>query len=160
MEESTPSPSQEVQPVQTEDDVLIYTRGIRKKIVDELTKGKSVPSDPADRNLLVSLLNGLDQQAIGIKRIKVDENQNAEAALAMAVAAQVMTAMARNRKNGQANSPAITAPRETPVLGPEVPVPDFVPGEKEISPPALNYETFAAMHNLNSDPESRDDDNT
>lgn len=51
---------------------LDYTQGLRKRLVDEMTK-ESLPIDKDNRLLLLSSLNDIDKQVLMLKKIASDE---------------------------------------------------------------------------------------
>lgn len=61
--------------VNDEDEVLNYTQGLRRQFVDKVTgNGANIPTDVDGANLMLNALNDMDRQALGRKRLKVDQN--------------------------------------------------------------------------------------
>jgi hypothetical protein len=123
-----------------EDEVLDYTQRVRRTVVTELTKG-GIPGDNNDRALLVQALDGLDRQAMGVKRIKADEKSASGLSEASALVAQLLREAGRSRQNHDVIDVVV---REAPTLGADVPRPQLVPGELDIAPRQMNYDEFAA----------------
>lgn len=124
-----------------EDQVLARTRGVRLKIVGELTKiPTGFPADPDDAKLLVKMLDGLDKQALTTKRMKVDE---AIAAGSAASGKELIAALLS--RVGHAYGGAATIIIDAPMLShDDVPEPEALPGELEVGTKQLNFETFMA----------------
>jgi hypothetical protein len=129
-------------PAMPEDEVLDFTQKVRRGVIKDLLKNGMVPGDNSDRSLLTSMLDGLDRQAVGIKRIKAEEKAASGMSEASALAAQLLKEAGRTRIGGD---DVVDVPvREVPTLGDDVPRPQLVPGETDISPRQSNYEEFAA----------------
>jgi hypothetical protein len=126
--------------VDSEDEVLARTRGVRLKIVSSLTKTENgFPADPDEAKLLIKALDGLDKQALTTKRMKVDEKIAAGAA---ASGKEIIAALLSKVSHAyQGSGPTIII--EAPVLSlDEVPQPELLPGETELGTKQLNFETF------------------
>ncbi|UQT03095.1 hypothetical protein TOTORO_02320 [Serratia phage vB_SmaS-Totoro] len=59
-----------------DDDRLEFTQSIRMMAVNQLIEGGKVPTDKDSINSLSKLLDGIDKQAIGKKRIQVADKAN------------------------------------------------------------------------------------
>lgn len=123
----------------SEDQVLAYTQHKRKAIVQELTKTGAVPEDNSSRNMLLQALDGMDRAALTSKRIKSEEKNGG-----MAGAASLVAALLTQVTGKKLTSDIIDPNRPTPLLGQDVPPPQLVPGETEINPRQLDYDTFMA----------------
>jgi len=123
--------------LQTEDDVLLYTRGKRVELATHLTKD-GAPKDKDEQQVLLATLDGLDRSALSSKRIKVEEqatkNMTGQAAMIAAVLASVdprTTMRFRTERDP-----------ETVALPSSIPHPAVVEGELEDNPGNLDYDTF------------------
>lgn len=62
----------------TEDQHLEFTQLIRHRLIRNLTgNGQNMPNDPKDQIILLSTLDGLDRQAVNIKKIGAKERAGA-----------------------------------------------------------------------------------
>lgn len=123
-----------------EDEVLDYTQKVRRGVVKDLLKNGMVPGDNSDRTLLMNMLDGLDRQAVNLKRIKAEEKAATGMSEATALVAQLLKEAGRTRLDtGDVVDAEV---RVVPSLGDDIPRPDLVPGEMEISPRQTNYEEF------------------
>lgn len=66
-----------MQPTESVGDLheLAYTQGIRKRIIEELTKG-ALPDDKDTRSFLVKSLDGMDKAAIAKVRVKIEASSS------------------------------------------------------------------------------------
>ena len=126
--------SEEVKPM-NEEDILEYTQRIRKDIVTDMTKG-GIPSDRADKALVLNALADMDRTALGSMRIKAETDANNTVAQAQSVILELL------KRTGGNRGMVIEVAREVPVLGNEIPVPEVVPGEIEQNPEATDYNSF------------------
>lgn len=134
--------AQEDPPLMTGDQVLEFVQRKRTAIVKQLTSNSAVPSDPADKTVLMQALQGLSQQELTVRKIKVDEKANDASAGAQVLIAKLLGAMG-SRAHNQTNV-VDAVPRETPVLSKEVLDPVLLPGETDTSPKQLSYDGFIA----------------
>lgn len=56
----------------SQDEMLQYTQGIRLKAVGQLIEGDRVPTDTDSLNSITKLLDGMDRQALTLKRIAAE----------------------------------------------------------------------------------------
>jgi hypothetical protein len=136
-------------PEMNEDQVLAYTQSKRRKIVDKLTDAGKVPDDKTEVSLLISALDGMDRAALTQKRIKSDEKTAQGVTGAAAVIAKLLMQVGSNSNPNQISDNV--AP---PVIGKEVPDPELVPGEAELKPGQLDFDTFTATYQNGSNPSS------
>lgn len=104
-----------------EDTELLYTRDIRRRIVDKLTENNSVPTEAKDIAALAGVLSDIDRQAINIKKIKADEQTSRTNGEAAAVVAQLLLQLNGNNMASQvsverATTPALPAGLAPPVI--------------------------------------------
>ncbi|BAW19025.1 hypothetical protein [Ralstonia phage RP12] len=124
----------------SDDDVLAFTRGVRVKVVKQLVTEVGCSSDNSDRNLLVNMLNGLDNQAINSKKIAADQKNNDN--MAAVVAEMLRTVNKQTAFTIPTNGEVIDVDVSTRVVGHEVADIPALPGEMDVSPPQLDYATF------------------
>ena len=137
----------------TDDKDLDYTRQMRKRIVEDMTKDK-LPTDNKDRMVLLAVLDGMDRAALANKRIKSEEgNNNAKAIAAETIAMMFMDPRLKAHTKSQYDPN-----RPIPVLREDLPVPDLVEGELDASPTHETYESFMSKHGNIRVIESSDDD--
>lgn len=135
------------QPIQlgddfNEDTILNYTHTKRKIIVESLL-GKGVPDDPAVVKVALAALDGMSRDAIGRKRIKVEEKTNKNQESAAALIAQLLSS---SQCNGIFKS-AESISRATPKLGTDIPAPVLVKGETSTIPLDITYDSFVSESN-------------
>ncbi|EKD22611.1 MAG: hypothetical protein ACD_84C00038G0008 [uncultured bacterium] len=117
------SEQQEVKLVD-EDQVFAYTHSKRKEVVEDLTKA-GIPTDPDNVKVLLTALKDMDGQALGRKRIKVEERANSNQADAAALIAKVLAA-------SHGTSPAAIIEgvfHRVPTLPDDIPEPMLIEGE-------------------------------
>lgn len=139
-----------------DDKDLDYTRNVRMRLVEDMTKDK-LPEDNKDRLTLLAVLDGMDRVSLAKKRLKAEEG----ASNAKAVAAETIAMMFMDSRLKSHTSQQYDANREIPVLRDDLPVPELVDGELEIVPQHETYETFMSKHGglrMNSDDQPGDED--
>ena len=127
-------------PVGDEDDLdLAYTRSVRRRLIDHMSKD-TLPSDQKDKVILLSALADMDRAALGKKRIKTDEGLGSSILLA----AETLSQLYMNpRLKGVVQAPA-GASGAVPELDALVALPALVSGELGENDTALNYDAFMA----------------
>jgi hypothetical protein len=131
---------QNTKPEMSEDQVLAYTQGKRRVIIDKLTEAGKVPDEKTEVSLLVSALDGMDRAALTQKRIKADEKSAQGMAGAANIIAKLLTQVNSKGKNTDLENSS-SAPL---TLGDEIPAPNLVPGETEITPGQMDFDSFTA----------------
>ena len=125
--------------VESDDQLLDFTQRTRKALIEKFTRN-GMPGDVKEASVILGALADIDRQVIGKKRLKIDEEaMRGGAAIAFNVA-QVL--------RGITNKPTtdgIESNRSTPVLGSEIPDPALIPGETDIAPIQVDYDTFQAQ---------------
>lgn len=139
------APQTEVQvlpPAMDEDQVLDFTQQTRRFIVDDLTgKGTKLPTDVDQQRRVLQTLDGMDRNALGRKKIKVEEAANQNVAGMTGIVAEML----RRSKDISFFQPGATNPgatRVAPELGNDLPEPVLVEGELAQSPLQMSFETF------------------
>jgi hypothetical protein len=134
-------------PIDSDDDVLAYTCGIRQQLVASMVKG-GMPADTKEQMVLLSALADMDRTALGKKKIKSDEGVNGARVTAAATLAQLFMDP-RLKQLGHARAGEVGT---IPVLGEHVEMPALVQGELDDYTGAMSYETFmAAQQELRGD---------
>lgn len=128
---------------ETLDEELAFTQGIRKKIIADLTKGKSM--DQLDSSVVSQLQHALDAHdrvTLTKMKIKSDEGISDKAQLA----AQALGALymdKRTREIGAVIDVEARTTRGQPAL--PASLPEIVPLEGEMGPTSMeNFDAFAA----------------
>lgn len=125
----------------TDDDVLKLTRKLRIQTIRDLHKNGALSGENSDRNLFVSMINGLDSQAINNKKIVTDQRTSAgNAALIAEIISKVSPANFAAMGAGQ------VVDVSTKVVPDGVIELDLVPGETDINPPQLDFNSFVAAN--------------
>lgn len=140
MSENVPVVVAEV-PVMSDDDVLVYTQGLRKTLITEMTKD-GMPGEKGDRMVLLAALGDMDRSALGNKKIGAKERAGqADRQAALLIAA--MTGQLGNK------SPFEIVPEAGQAEGqiPELDVSGLqeltlAPGETEIGLSTIGFEDF------------------
>jgi hypothetical protein len=139
-----------VPPEMSEDQVLAYTQSKRRHIVEKLTIDGKVPDEKTEVSLLISALDGMDRAALTNKRIKADEKASQGIAGAASVIAKLLTQV--NSKGKSTDLEIISGAPLT--LGTDIPAPDLVPGEIEITPGQMDFDSFTASFQNATNPSS------
>lgn len=123
-----------------EDEILNYTQGLRRTFVDQITeKGARIPTDQDGANLMLNALNDMDRQALGRKRLKVDQNLGDAMKQGAAIIATVFERMSAGpnpfRGEGRPVGVVPDHPQELAAI-------ELVPGELDDMAHDLNYNDF------------------
>lgn len=123
----------------TDDQILKHTQNIRKRLVNDITKGGlEMPTDKDDRQTLLTTLQNMDQQALSNKRIGVAS----DAVDADKAAAEALKVISKNFGNldpfQHGGDRVINHTPDTSLL-PEV---EMVPGEGDIGICSETHEEF------------------
>lgn len=137
--DGTPPQNIEVQVIEKEDDVLLYTQKARQQIVTALMRKDLNDLNASQISLLGGMLDGMDRAALGRKRLQTDEKIGANNAVAAALIAKVLSTPGA-LKSGQVDLDA-TPRKAVPVL-PDIGEPQTVPGEMESDARQMTYDTF------------------
>lgn len=108
-----------------EERVLEKTQSLRLQLLGALCPDGTIPQEKADKTLLVSLLNGVDSQAVSKARLRVSAKTEENA---MNYSAMVAKALLSHR----VLPPPPRDPSAPLVLPPEIKLTDPVPGETDI----------------------------
>lgn len=131
-----------------DDDVLVYTRRIRREFIDGATSG-GMPVDPKDRAAVLQAMADMDRAALANKRITKDE----QIANTQANAANLLAQMFGQSGNRDPFAAGETIEGTAEEVLPEVPDrliedAEFVEGESEIGISRENYEEFTRKNEL------------
>lgn len=141
----------------SDDDVLAFTRRFRVNVIHKLMPGADVPGDNSDRIMLTQMLEGLDRQAMGSKKLKQDQTSANNSA---AIVAELLRTLDKDSAFKLAPPPGAANSNITDVDFRVVPstVPDVValPGEMDVAPPQLDYNSFVRSQGKDVDQIGRD----
>lgn len=131
-------------PNMTDDEVLYYTRGVRVKMVTSLMTPASPgapigPQETGDRIFLTNMLNGLDSQAINLKKVAA-EQKNADNTAA--VVAELLRGINKNTAFTPLGNQSDIIDVSMRVVPPSILDMPSLPGEMDVTPPQLDYATF------------------
>ena len=134
--------------LESDDDRMAFTQGIRKKLINEMTgHGTNMPTDKGDRMVLLAALGDMDRTALANKKIGSQERMGA----ADRQAALLIQRLANTGFNTPSGSPF-----ERPVIEGEftevkvelddssLPQLELVPGETDIGIAQRGYDEFMA----------------
>jgi hypothetical protein len=131
-----------VGPADADEAVLDYTQGMRKQIVGVLAKNLENLADPKIVGTISQVLDGMDRQALGKMKLRVEEQQVMNQEGMAANIAEILRQMGSGGHNFQAAEPV---PREVPKLGSDVPDPVLVDGEVATTPIQQDFDSFHAQ---------------
>jgi hypothetical protein len=131
-----------VGPADADEAVLDYTQGMRKQIVGVLAKNLENLADPKIVGTISQVLDGMDRQALGKMKLRVEEAQVMNQEGMAANIAEILRQMGSGGHNFQAAEPV---PREVPKLGSDVPDPVLVEGEVATTPIQQDFDSFHAQ---------------
>jgi hypothetical protein len=123
--------------LENEDSILSFTHSKRKFIIESLLS-EGIPKETEDTKLLLSALKDMDMQALGRKRIKVDEKINDSNEKAASIISKLLTEIS------DIGTPVGMYHNEIPKLPDSIPEPVLVLGEIEIDAEQQTYEKFMA----------------
>jgi hypothetical protein len=121
---------------------LDYTQGIRRQLIGILMTDVKAVADPKVANSIGGLLDGMDRQALGKMKIRVEEAQVINQEGMATNIAEILKQMGSGGHNFQAAEPV---PREVPKLGSDVPDPILVDGEVATTPIQQDFDSFHAQ---------------
>lgn len=128
-----------------DDEDLLYTRDIRKRLVSELTTSElgqfKLPDDVAEQSTLLKALADMDKAALSKKRLKVEDKQAEAAGRTASIIADMYKGIARQGEGFRLPVPNPTI--KAPSLA-HAPALDQVEGETAITPPQGSFESFMA----------------
>lgn len=127
---------------ETDDEILDYVHQQRKRIVTGiLPEVIASTTDPKNVSLALQALDGMSRDALGRKRIQVEEKGANASGTAGAIIAQMLR-QATGLKPFEVDTPSQRPPVE---LGADVPRPELVAGETDTVAPQGNYESFTSV---------------
>lgn len=115
---------------------LDYTRAMRRKLVEHMTKG-GMPTETKEMSVMLQALDGMDRASLSKKKIKSDEGISNTKALAAETIAQLFTDP-RLKRMGLGDGTVTTV---VPVLR-EMSAPALVAGELDLIGGLENYDSF------------------
>lgn len=139
-QETNHSPITQAQGSQmSDDDVLAYTRGLRVNIITKLMPGPEVPGDNSDRITLTNMIEGLDRQAMGSKKLKQEQNTANNSAQVMS---EILRQLDRNTAFRNNVIDVVAETVEPKVIPSDIENINALPGELDVAPPQLDYNSF------------------
>jgi hypothetical protein len=139
----------------SDDDTLALTRGIRVNVIHELMPQGKLPGDNSDRITLNNMLEGLDRQAMGSKRLLADQKSADNTAILMSELLRGLnksTAFQGIHLPGHNNTIDVEA-RVVPASVPNMPA---LPGEMDVAAPQLDYASFVRSQGKDADQIGKD----
>ena len=130
----------------TDDEILNFTKGVRITAVKKLTENGFVPSENGDKAMLMTILKDLDSQAINKKRLVIEEKGADNSSLIVAALLKQVDKKTAFRQLDDSNGQVVDV--SSRVLPEDLPNPDVLPGEGEVNPPQLDYESFMAINGV------------
>ena len=122
----------------SEEQMMALVHHKRMHVVNYLCKdAQSVPGDPENIKVLLTVLKDIDSNALTRKRIKSDERSNDIQSQSAELIAKIL-ASSNNRNAGV----TISMPYSVPTLPKTISDPVLVPGEADIGATDITYETF------------------
>lgn len=114
---------------------LEFTINTRRRIIRELypDDGK-IPHDRADKELLISALDGMDRTVLGRSKLKLDAANSKQQEQTSKLISEILLSVTSKPTSPPRNS--------APALPNTVPEPKLVPGEADIGMIDLNYDDF------------------
>lgn len=105
-----------------EDDDLAFTREMRRKLVQALAPNGKCSDDARQAGVLAGVLSDMDRQAMGIKRLKADEQSNRNNGDTAAVIAEFLSKLSganmANNTETTGKAPTLPADLPKPVINP------------------------------------------
>jgi hypothetical protein len=131
----------------TDDEILSFTRGVRVAAVKELTRSGAVPAENGEKALLMTALKDLDSQAINKKRLVIEEKGADNSSLIVAhLLKEVNRKTAFKQVPGAPGGPVIDVAAK--VLPDTIDGPVILPGEGEVNPAQMDYESFMVANGV------------
>ena len=127
-----------------EDQILSYTHGIRKKVVNSIMEDGKVPKDTKEIAVLAGVLSDMDRAALTNKRIKSEDKNAKLNANSAGLIAKLLSSI--NVKNTQTNPDEIIDGFVTPSVSDSVELPKVSPTELDQGTSSTTYEDFAKEH--------------
>lgn len=142
----------------SDDEVLAFTRGVRVKVVNVLMTPASpgapaIPQDTGERIFLTNMLNGLDSQAMGSKKLAADERNADNTA---AVVAELLRTMNKNTAFQGTPAPGQIIDVDAHVVPHSIGDMPALPGEMDVAPPQLDYASFVRSQGRDVDQIGKD----
>lgn len=127
-----------------EDQILSYTHGIRKKVVNSIMEDGKVPKDTKEIAVLAGVLSDMDRAALTSKRIKTDDKNSQAHAGAAGLIAKLLSSI--NVKNAQTDPLSIDNGYVPPEIPDNVQLPSVASSELGQGTSTTTYEDFAKEH--------------
>lgn len=124
----------------TDDDILRFTQGQRKKLEAHLLE-KGWPQDAEGQTQLMNLWNDMDRQALGNKRIGVEQKQSEADRMIATVIADVAKKFGSTVPFAQGEG-GLVIDHQPPEGAEKLPRISTVPGEMDIGLESQNFNDF------------------
>jgi hypothetical protein len=135
----------EALPVLTDDVILQFTQGTRKKFVAHILS-EGFPEDTKSQNVLLTALADMDRAALGNKRIGAAERQTAADVLVAKTIARISEQYGQVNPFAAAESAVGVVSGTTPTIEPtRLPSANPAPGETDIGLCEGNYNSLMAL---------------
>ena len=122
----------------SDDDIMRFTQGTRKRFVDEMMEG-GFPKENKDRTTLLMALADMDRTALGNKRIGATERRSAADALVATTLSRLQDSLGERNPFEGKDTPLAHLPEINQALLPDA---DPVPGETDIGISNTDYDTL------------------
>lgn len=122
------------------DQILQLTSSLRIEALRDLLKNGTLSGENADRNFFATLTTALDTQAINSKKIAAEDKASSSNA---ALVAQIISAIKPSDFQNIPGAAAVDV--ESRRLPDNIDV-ELVPGETDVNPGQLSYDTFIAAN--------------
>lgn len=129
--------------------ILDFTQNVRKGIIDSLISKCFVPEDKADKTMLLAALKDMDGQEISKKRLIIEQQGADSSAELVAGVLKRIDARTAFRGTGAPGEPVVDVGSR--VLPDDIEAPTILPGEGDISPPQMDYNTFMTLQGRSPD---------
>jgi hypothetical protein len=120
-----------------EEQVLAYTQGKRKKLVEVMTENNTMPADKGDRMVLLAALSDMDKVSLTKMKIKSEDKNAILAGKSSQAIAELLSKVVPKQFQHKAIPESVF-----PVLSDDLPPIELVDGETTLGTQSGNYESF------------------
>ncbi len=117
---------------------LLYTKAVRKRLIETLTEDNKMPAEPKTQMVLLSALDGIDRAAMGLLRIEADRDISNKQSDASAILAELF-------RDGRTLKVGIELGQRTepPTLSESIQPSIILEGELSTSPSIDTFDAFS-----------------
>ena len=126
-----------------EDQVLVYTQSLRKKVINKLMSDGKVPGDIRELDLLKGVLSDMDRTALTSKRIKSDDDNNKANGGGAALIAKLLQSF---KTSDIVNTDEVSGNFKSPTVDDSVSLPSLTPGELHQGTATGTFDDFEKIH--------------